>query len=98
MRNRLLALAAITALFVVLPMGGRAIVAQREQPPAVPPRNPSPANMPLTTLADMFVRFPLPPGQEAYADIDGKQMHQYVVEQANIARKYRDAGHPKFWG
>ena len=23
---------------------------------------------------------------------------RYVVEQANIARKYRDQGHPKFWG
>jgi len=46
----------------------------------------------------MFIRFPLPSGQEAYADIDGKRMHRYVVEQANIARRYRDAGHPKFWG
>ena len=46
----------------------------------------------------MLIRFPLPPGQEAYADIDGKHMHRYVVEQANISRKYRDAGHPKFWG
>jgi hypothetical protein len=49
-------------------------------------------------LGEMFIRFPLPPGQEAYADIDGRHMHQYVVEQANIARRYRDAGHPKFWG
>jgi len=98
MRTRLLALVIITVSFVVLPMGGRSILAQREQPPAAPPRNPSPAKMPLTTVADMFIRFPLPPGQEAYADIDGKRMHQYVVEQANIARKYRDAGHPKFWG
>jgi hypothetical protein len=54
--------------------------------------------MPLAALQDMFVRFPLPPGQEAYANIDGKHIHQFVVEQANISRKYRDAGHPKFWG
>ena len=31
-------------------------------------------------------------------DIDGKRMHADVVEQANIARRYRDQGHPKFWG
>ena len=54
--------------------------------------------MPLETLQDMFVQFPLPPGQQAYANIDGRHLHQYVVEQANIARKYRDAGRPKFWG
>ncbi len=54
--------------------------------------------MPLETLQDMFVQFPLPLGQQAYANIDGRHLHQYVVEQANIARKYRDAGHPKFWG
>ncbi len=46
----------------------------------------------------MLIRFPLPPGQDAYADIDGKRMHQYVIEQANISRRYRDQGHPKFWG
>jgi len=98
MQKRFLALAVMSAGLALLPIGVRSVVAQREQPPATPPRNPSPANMPLATLADMFIRFPLPPGQEAYADIDGKQMHQYVVEQANIARRYRDAGHPKFWG
>ncbi len=74
------------------------LLAQRDQPPAAPPRNPSPAQMPLATLEEMFIRFPLPPGQEVYANIDGKRMSRDVVEQANIARRYRDAGHPKFWG
>jgi hypothetical protein len=54
--------------------------------------------MPLETLQNMFIRFPLPPGQEAYADIDGQHLHRYVVDQAAISRRYRDAGHPKFWG
>jgi peptidase M28-like protein len=98
MRKPLLALIAVAAIAGVVTIGGRSLVAQRGQPPAAPPRNPTPANMALPTLEDMFIRFPLPPGQEAYADIDGKRMHRYVVEQANIARKYRDAGHPKFWG
>jgi len=54
--------------------------------------------MPLPTLQDLFIQFPLPPGQQAYADIDGRHLHQYVVEQAGMSRRYRDAGHPKFWG
>jgi len=33
-----------------------------------------------------------------YGAIDGKRMWQYVVEQAEIARHYRDEGHPQFWG
>jgi hypothetical protein len=54
--------------------------------------------MPQATLDDMLIRFPLPPGQQAYADIDGRKMHKDVIEQANMARRYRDQGHPKFWG
>lgn len=45
-----------------------------------------------------MIEFPLPKGEEAYASIDGKKMHKYVVEQAEISRHFRDAGHPKFWG
>src|SRR5437868_4496031 len=33
-----------------------------------------------------------------YAAIDGKHLWQYVVEQSDIARRYRDSGHPQFWG
>jgi peptidase M28-like protein len=49
-------------------------------------------------LADTLLEWPLAPGQQAYARIDGRHLHQYVVEQAAIARRYRDQGHPKFWG
>ncbi|MGH9321936.1 MAG: M28 family peptidase [Vicinamibacteria bacterium] len=45
-----------------------------------------------------YVHWPLPPGAEQYAEIDGRRMHRYVVEQAEISRRYRDAVHPKFWG
>ena len=75
-----------------------AVVAQQAQSPAAPPRHPSPSGMPQATLDDMLIRFPLPPGQEAYSDIDGRKMHKHVIEQANMARRYRDQGHPKFWG
>lgn len=45
-----------------------------------------------------FLEWPLPAGAEAYADINGHHLHTYVVEQAAISRRYRDAHHPQFWG
>ncbi len=97
MGKRLLEATVPAVAIVALTLGARS-VAQPVQGPSAPARNPTPANMPLATLQDMFVRFPLPPGQEVYANIDGRHMHQFVVEQANISRRYRDAGHPRFWG
>ena len=35
---------------------------------------------------------------EAYGRIDDKHLHGYVDEQATISRRYRDQGHPRFWG
>ncbi|HEX7140025.1 MAG TPA: M28 family peptidase [Vicinamibacterales bacterium] len=89
---------AATLILLCAGAAGTAQQGQGQQGPSAPPRNPSPANMPLATLQDLFVRFPLPPGQDVYAGIDGRHLHQHVVEQANISRRYRDAGHPKFWG
>jgi len=54
--------------------------------------------VPTGDVQSWFLEWPLPPGAEGYADIDGRHMHRYVVEQAEIARRYRDDGHPKFWG
>lgn len=34
----------------------------------------------------------------AYGTIDGQHLWQYVREQADIAERYRDQGHPQFWG
>lgn len=39
-----------------------------------------------------------PAKDASYAAIDGKHLWQYVAEQADIARRYRDSGHPQFWG
>jgi peptidase M28-like protein len=44
------------------------------------------------------LHWPLPAGAAKYGAIDGKHLWQYVVEQAGIARHYRDDGHPQFWG
>jgi hypothetical protein len=38
------------------------------------------------------------PVKGSYAAIDGQHLWHYVVEQAEIARRYRDSGHPQFWG
>ena len=71
---------------------------QTPQPPSAPPPS-APAPPANPDLADeTLLRWPLPPGAEKYAVIDGKRMHRDVVAQALISRKYRDQGHPKFWG
>jgi hypothetical protein len=66
----------------------RSTIAQSLSPPAFP----------LERVQDGLIEFPLPRGEEAYASIDGRKMHKYVVELAQISRRYRDAGHPQFWG
>jgi hypothetical protein len=70
------------------PQKGRSTIAQSLAPPALP----------LSRVQDSLIEFPLPKGEQAYASIDGKKMHKYVVELAQISRRYRDNGHPKFWG
>lgn len=54
--------------------------------------------VPTGDVESWFLQWPLPSGAEQYADIDGRRMHRYVVEQAEISRRYRDQVHPKFWG
>ena len=70
----------------------------QQAPPAPQPAAVTPRAALYPTLDDAFLRWPLPPGAERYGAIDGKRMHKDVVEQAQISRRYRDAGHPKFWG
>ena len=92
----LLSVAGIALVFSVASRTGRAqrgpaprpTIAQSDTPPAFP----------LSKVEDLLIEFPLPKGEEKYASIDGKKMHKYVVEQAAISKRYRDAGHPKYWG
>jgi hypothetical protein len=53
---------------------------------------------PSGKLEDALLEWPLPPGEQAYRKIDGRYLHRLVEEQAAISRRYRDQGHPKFWG
>jgi hypothetical protein len=47
---------------------------------------------------ETLLHWPLPQDASEYGAIDGRHLHQFVVEQAAISRRYRDQGHPKFWG
>jgi hypothetical protein len=58
----------------------------------------APSSTPPANLDDMLLRWPILPGNEKYAAIDGRRMRGYVDEQVAISRRYRDQGHPKFWG
>jgi hypothetical protein len=72
------------------------------QPPAPPPGAQAavrggPAE-PLYKLEDAFLQWPLLPADKAYGAINGHHLHQLVEDQTAISRKYRDQGHPQFWG
>src|SRR5258707_5280789 len=53
---------------------------------------------PLYVLEDSYLRWRLQPDEQAYLSIDGKHLKQYVEDQTAISRRYRDNGHPQFWG
>jgi len=40
----------------------------------------------------------LAPSEQAYASIDGTKLKGYVEELTAMSRRYRDNGHPQFWG
>jgi hypothetical protein len=60
-------------------------------PPAEPMK-------PLYVLEDSYIGWRLLPSEQTYASIDGKHLKEYVNDQAAISRRYRDNGHPQFWG
>ena len=84
----ILALGFAAAAFAQTTDKPRSTIAQSLTPPALPQQR----------VTDALIEFPLPKGEEKYGSINGKVMHRYVEELAQISRQYRDAGHPKFWG
>ena len=53
---------------------------------------------PLYVLEDSYLKWRLLPSEQAYLSIDGEHLQQYVEELTAISRRYRDHGHPQFWG
>src|SRR5579862_1772464 len=53
---------------------------------------------PVFTLQDNFLQWRLLPSEKAFEAIDGKRLLGYVSDLSAISRRYRDAGHPQFWG
>jgi hypothetical protein len=62
----------------------------------------------MLTLASSFLLVPSPrrqssgeppsPSERRFAAIDGGHLKKYVEELTAISRRYRDNGHPQFWG
>jgi hypothetical protein len=53
---------------------------------------------PLYKLEDSYLRWRLQPSEQSYGEIDGKHLKQYVEDLTAISRRYRDHGHPQWWG
>src|SRR5580704_7554242 len=84
-------------LFAPAAILGSLIWAQTAPAPVARPSAQIPAPA-LYKLDDAFLRWQLPPDRAAFSPIDGKRIHQYVSDVAAISRRYRDQGHPQFWG
>src|SRR6266540_347599 len=97
MRKVMIAVLALAAVAGVVGARLRATQAQTSPSSAAAPQTTLLAS-PSEKLDDAMLEWPLPPGEQAYGRIDGKNLHRYVEEQAAISRRYRDQGHPKFWG
>src|SRR5690349_14069944 len=53
---------------------------------------------PLDALEESYLRWRLLPAEQSYLTIEGKHLKQYVEDLTAISRRYRDHGHPQFWG
>src|SRR5215212_770261 len=84
----------------VIAQSGAAAAPQRPSPqvPDSPLYNIIPPAAAVFKSEDGLLQWPLPASEQQYGAIDGKRMHGYVVEQSMISRRYRDAGHPLYWG
>ena len=45
-----------------------------------------------------YLNWRLLPEEKSWLSIDGNHLKQYVEDQTAISRRYRDHGHPQFWG
>jgi Peptidase family M28 len=96
MRGTIIGILTLAAVGAATRLPGRATLEQ------TPPRADAPRMTalaaPSAKLEDALLEWPLSAADQAYGKIDGRHLHQYVEEQAAMSRRYRDQGHPKFWG
>jgi hypothetical protein len=53
---------------------------------------------PVFALQDHFLTWRLSSDERPYEAVNGKRLWQDVSDLAAMSRRYRDAGHPQFWG
>jgi hypothetical protein len=70
--------------------------AQNPDGTRVRPASAGPAEPPHMRASEVGWR--LAPADEKFAAIDGARLKTYVSDLTAIARRYRDSGHPQFWG
>src|SRR5476649_326362 len=102
MRQTMWSFATLGGLAVCLVTVGRA---QAPAPPTggpqtqvAPGRGRGAPPAPVFKLEDDFLSWRLLPDEKVYESIGGRHLWQYVSDLAAISRRYRDAGHPQFWG
>ncbi len=81
--------------------GGAGAPAAGQAAPAAPTtgaRGRGAPPQPVFKLEDNFLQWRLLPNEKAYDAIDPKRLLGYVNDLAAFSRRYRDAGHPQFWG
>jgi hypothetical protein len=89
----------LSATLLMLTTSAAYLGAQRGATPAAP----APAERPARPAAMTFTRPSqvggrLAPSEQAYGAIDGARLMQYVNDLTAMSRRYRDHGHPQFWG
>ena len=76
------------ALIAIVACGSLAVRGQDRSGPAQPP---------LWLPDDEYLRWPLPPAEQAYAALSGRRIKGYIDEITAISRKSRDDGN-QYWG
>jgi Peptidase family M28 len=91
MRLNTLTIAAAAASIVVAGLSAQNADGTRARAAAAGPAEPL-----RTRTAEVGWR--LAPSEQKYSAIDGPKLKEYVREQTAMSRRYRDNGHPQYWG
>ncbi len=99
MRHVSLTLAAFTMVGLAISPAGVAQAPTAQAGQAVPAaRGRGTPPMAVFPLDEHFLKWRLLSDERAYEAIDGTHLLQYVSTLGAVSRRYRDAGHPQFWG